>query len=354
MVTELSELSELCITVNETCIENVHSFKLLGIDIDENLSWEDHVDRIYRYLSQSLNQESSTSPIDIRHKSPKNLKLEFKPVRGIKLLSGCLSTNRHESPFKHFKHDSLSKHFSHRILELSCPEIRFSVTRRPLTALASFPGSGNTWARHLIEQSTGIATGSIYCSHVIKNDFIGECSAGTNVVVVKTHVGWEKTIRMRYKKSVILIRNPYDAIIAEFNRAMANKTASATEQQFTEKFEPFALKKIDRWKKFYNSWMKFKGQKYILVYEKLKKDPVSEIGKLLDFLNISKQIRTVPCMQQNIEGSYHRHHSYSNFNPMMFYTKMLKVKLNSAVEQIEKHYSKLNYSMNIEILNENK
>ena len=28
--------------------------------------------------------------------------------------------------------------------------------------LVSFPGSGNTWARHLIEQASGIYTGSVY------------------------------------------------------------------------------------------------------------------------------------------------------------------------------------------------
>ena len=32
----------------------------------------------------------------------------------------------------------------------------------PLIALASFPGSGNTWVRYLIERATGIYTGSYY------------------------------------------------------------------------------------------------------------------------------------------------------------------------------------------------
>ena len=32
----------------------------------------------------------------------------------------------------------------------------------PLVALASFPRSGNTWMRHLIERFTGIFTGSFY------------------------------------------------------------------------------------------------------------------------------------------------------------------------------------------------
>ena len=35
----------------------------------------------------------------------------------------------------------------------------------PLMALASFPGSGNTWIRYLIEGATGVFTGSIYMDH---------------------------------------------------------------------------------------------------------------------------------------------------------------------------------------------
>jgi len=40
----------------------------------------------------------------------------------------------------------------------SCPEIRFSKYPLPVTALASMPGSGNTWMRHLIQMSTGAGT----------------------------------------------------------------------------------------------------------------------------------------------------------------------------------------------------
>ena len=36
-----------------------------------------------------------------------------------------------------------------------CVEMGFSEVRLPRTALASFPGSGNTWLRHLVEQLTG-------------------------------------------------------------------------------------------------------------------------------------------------------------------------------------------------------
>ena len=34
--------------------------------------------------------------------------------------------------------------------------------KQPLVALSSYPGSGNTWLRYLIEGITGIFTGSFY------------------------------------------------------------------------------------------------------------------------------------------------------------------------------------------------
>ena len=46
--------------------------------------------------------------------------------------------------------------------------------RDSVVALASFPGSGNTWLRYLLQQATGIITGSIYKDHaLLRNGFPG-------------------------------------------------------------------------------------------------------------------------------------------------------------------------------------
>ena len=42
--------------------------------------------------------------------------------------------------------------------------------RHNKTALASFPGSGNTWLRYLLQQVTGIFTGSVYDDLYLKNN----------------------------------------------------------------------------------------------------------------------------------------------------------------------------------------
>ncbi|ROT74784.1 hypothetical protein C7M84_006707 [Penaeus vannamei] len=59
---------------------------------------------------------------------------------------------------------------------------------RPTTALVSFPGSGNTWIRYLLQQVTGYYSGSVYKDYALmKNGFPAESVSNGSVVVVKTH-----------------------------------------------------------------------------------------------------------------------------------------------------------------------
>eukprot|EP00755_Sulcionema_specki_P020617 Sspe_Gene.72395::Locus_43198_Transcript_1_1_Confidence_1.000_Length_3165::g.72395::m.72395 len=54
----------------------------------------------------------------------------------------------------------------------------------------SFPGSGNTWIRFLIEQATGIYTGSVYRDLDIIKIMPGELRCDRSVVAVKGHPNW--------------------------------------------------------------------------------------------------------------------------------------------------------------------
>ena len=61
-------------------------------------------------------------------------------------------------------------------------------TNGPTTSLASKPGSGNTWVRHLLQLATGIQTGSIFHEMRLKrNGFPGEGITDGTVIAIKTH-----------------------------------------------------------------------------------------------------------------------------------------------------------------------
>ena len=109
-------------------------------------------------------------------------------------------------------------------------------TGRDPVALASYPGSGNTWARGLLQAVSGLCTGGIYCDVTLrKRGFPGERIASGNVLVVKTHQTdpWWTGIDYTnvnhtyfskrshvpfYSSGIFIVRNPFDAIIAERNR----------------------------------------------------------------------------------------------------------------------------------------
>ena len=102
----------------------------------------------------------------------------------------------------------------------------------PIVALVSFQGSGSTWVRHLLQQASGIYTGSIYCDTTLKAIFPGEYIASANVLAVKTHHPdtvqlpddvQEQTGKNKYDKAILLIRNPFDALVSEANRRWSEK-----------------------------------------------------------------------------------------------------------------------------------
>ena len=74
--------------------------------------------------------------------------------------------------------------------------------------LASFPGSGNTWVRLLLEDATGIYTGSVYIDKSLgKSGFLGEYEdqeSGTTIAV-KCHGFNGMALRGIAKGAILLV-----------------------------------------------------------------------------------------------------------------------------------------------------
>lgn len=111
--------------------------------------------------------------------------------------------------------------------EHRCKERSFLERKAPLVGLVSFAGSGNTWVRYLLEQATGIYTGSIYCDTTLKTMFPGENIVSGNVIVVKSHhadtTELPKDVQLamgkqKFDKAILLVRDPFDALVSEANR----------------------------------------------------------------------------------------------------------------------------------------
>ena len=95
----------------------------------------------------------------------------------------------------------------------------------PVVTLVSFPSSGNSWVRQLLEAATGIYTGAAtgYCDqHYVYAGMIGENVGTNNVLVVKVHGSPIQVKRnAKSRKAIYIIRNPFEVIVAENNRNIA-------------------------------------------------------------------------------------------------------------------------------------
>ena len=69
----------------------------------------------------------------------------------------------------------------------------------------------------------------------MQSTFIGQCKKNNNgIIVIKTHELSGKT-SAKYDKVVLIIRNPFDAVLAEFSRRNSGKPLVASKQSFLSK-----------------------------------------------------------------------------------------------------------------------
>ena len=95
----------------------------------------------------------------------------------------------------------------------------------PVVALASYPGSGNSWVRQLLESSTGVYTGTVYCDKsYIEVGMIGEGITTNNVIAIKTHYPYTRVKKqMNPDKVIYIVRSPFKCILSENNRRLVKK-----------------------------------------------------------------------------------------------------------------------------------
>ncbi|XP_055336299.1 WSC domain-containing protein 1-like [Paramacrobiotus metropolitanus] len=180
----------------------------------------------------------------------------------------------------------------------------------PTIALLSSPGSGNTWLRWLIERLTGICTGSVYSDPTVKRaGFQCEDSqVRQGAIVYKTH----SLQLLNATALILLIRNPFHAIPAEFHRLLTrNQTGHTT-------FDSFATKRFRNtirewmWSWVDNSLGALRTAERLLVifYEDLLPPGKLEhqLHRIAEFLHVRTNHNRIRCVMKNSQGPVKRRH----------------------------------------------
>jgi hypothetical protein len=165
--------------------------------------------------------------------------------------------------------------------------------------LVSYPRSGNSFLRRLLEDATGIATGSdnqpnrVLAEHLLRFGYQGEGIADNSVWVVKSHfperLGY---LRVPVSRLLLIVRNPFDAIESYFHMCMTNthhKTlAPQAFRSLQQLWGEFIENEARVWARYHDFWVREANVPLLLVrYEDLllQKEEVHNTYQKLLYLN---------------------------------------------------------------------
>ncbi|CAH1797678.1 unnamed protein product [Owenia fusiformis] len=189
-----------------------------------------------------------------------------------------------------------------------CLPLHFSPVALPHIALVSVPGSGNTWVRHLIQQATGLYSGSMYRDQKMDPLIFPNDPRNNSVIVTKRHNKWSES-SPKIVKAILLVRNPFDAILAEFNREVTkDKTMTASKDHFqTKEWTKIVEYSGSKWLYNVMVWLVYPfGPVHVVRYEDLKSNLKDEMRKICIFLGHPASEETLDCVVRNSEGAYRR------------------------------------------------
>ncbi|XP_020863702.1 sialate:O-sulfotransferase 2 [Phascolarctos cinereus] len=208
---------------------------------------------------------------------------------------------------------------------------------KELIALASFPGAGNTWARHLIELATGFYTGSYYFDGSLYNKgFRGERDhwRSGRTICIKTHESGQKEIEA-FDAAILLIRNPYKALMAEFNRKYGGHIGFASQAHWKGKEWPEFVKNYAPWWATHTlDWLKY-GKKVLVVhFEDLKQDLFTQLERMVSLLDVDVLEDRLLCVEGQKDGNFKR----SGLRKLEYdpYTPEMQNTINSYIKMVDR------------------
>lgn len=164
--------------------------------------------------------------------------------------------------------------------------------------LASFPRSGSTWMRLMLEAATGLCTGSLFEDELLRGLGLACEGATDDVVVVKTHAPIKpKGPRGRvdgYAGAVVLVRDPLDAIVSLFHysaRFRHNETRPLSDFA-GDRWAAFVRRAASQYAMFGEFWAARMGEGAMPVlvvrYEDVVRDAAEQVRRIMDFVGVAE------------------------------------------------------------------
>jgi hypothetical protein len=145
---------------------------------------------------------------------------------------------------------------------------------------------------------------------LLKNGFPAESVSNGSVIAVKTHE-WGKVTRELFDTAIVLVRDPFDNILAEFNRRSGGHVGHASQEKFSRdkgKFwQDFVMTKARDCEAMNSDWINnFQGPLLVIMYSDLADRVEEQLRRTLDFLAVSVTKEEMEYTMNRKEGIYRR------------------------------------------------
>lgn len=201
---------------------------------------------------------------------------------------------------------------------------------RTRVALSSFPGSGNTWARILVEKATSKRTGSEYFDKkLVRAGLVGEGSAHLNdTLCFKTHWPVIQGTEPSYERAIVVLRHPANASLSYASYSLSQTMSHDNDvdvERMREHMASSSLPSLDNQWHYYlwiyemyaKAWLeRFRqlgSERSLLVrYEDLRTDCPTELKRMVTFLgvDVAPDQLVCACETASLESTHRRPRPY--------------------------------------------
>ena len=155
-------------------------------------------------------------------------------------------------------------------------------------------------------------------NHLVRAGWAAEnvdCRARLTLAL-KAHQFHGRNKRCGYEKSIIILRNPFDAIVSDFKLSSGSKTSEPDPSVFEgAHFQTYARRRIEEWFALHQAWLE-KAQNITLhwtCFQQLVQNTETVIGEWLDFLEMDH--RRLHCIYEDFTGEFYREKTISYPDP---------------------------------------
>ncbi|KGL82067.1 WSC domain-containing protein 2, partial [Tinamus guttatus] len=125
-------------------------------------------------------------------------------------------------------------------------------------------------------------------------------------ICVKTHESGQKEIES-FDAAILLIRNPYKALMAEFNRKYGGHIGFAAHAHWQGKEWPEFVRTYAPWWAAHTlDWLRFGRNVLVVHFEDLKRDLFAQLQRMVGLLGIAAREDRLLCVEGQKDGNFKR------------------------------------------------